>query len=93
MTERTERDEMVDQAIELLIDENVGGFAVVGIGEEGVHTVTMTDRQDELLAVWALADQVLENARAQDIPLTPPDVIRLAAEAAADQGLIPEEEL
>jgi hypothetical protein len=84
---------MVDQAIELLIDENVAGFAVVGIGEEGVHTVTMTDRQDELLAVWALADQVLENARAQDIPLTPPDVIRLAAEAAADQGLIPEEEL
>ena len=93
MTERTERDEMVDQAIEVLIDEDVEGFAVVGIGQEGVHTVTMTDRQGELLAVWALANRVMEESRAQDIPLTPPDVLALAAEAAADQGLIPEGEL
>jgi hypothetical protein len=91
--ERTQRDERIDEAIEVLIAEDTEGFVTVGVGSEGVHLVQSAEKEEQLLAVWALATQVMEEAREGDIPLTPPDVLALAAEAAADRGLIPDDQL
>jgi hypothetical protein len=88
MMDRTEWDDMVDEAIEVLIAEDTESFVLVGTQGEDVHVVQGADGGDELVAIWALVTQVMSRAQETGQDLRAPDVLALAAGEAAERGLL-----
>ena len=88
MTERSDWDEAVDEAIEVLIDESTDGFALVATQGEEAHFVEAADLEEELLAVWMLVRQVMEVARAEGQELKPAEVVAGAFHVAEERGYL-----
>lgn len=89
MTERTERDDLIDQAIELLIDDKTEGFLLVTLEQEDVHLAQETySIDDSLLAIHLIAEDL--NLRLEECgndPMSPLDIMAAAYSEAIHRGL------
>jgi hypothetical protein len=88
MTDRTEWDDVVDEAIGQLIDEDTEAFSVATIEDEDVHLVQAADLDEQLLSVWILVQQIVRQSEAAGTPLQPMDVLVGAADVAKSRGLL-----
>lgn len=91
MSERTQRDETVDKAIELLIADETDGFTMTAVQGDEVHVVKETDMDESLLSVFAIVEEIRRmTAAAGEYPgsMTPQDVFIEAGQIAAERGLI-----
>lgn len=91
MTERTEEDDTIDEAIELLIDEDTDGFSLVAHQGEDVHLVEGATAEEQMLAVWVLVEQIRRQASSAGSPLRPVDVLVAAVQKAQERGYLHED--
>lgn len=90
MSERTEEDERIDEAIELLIDDDTDGFSLVAHQGEDVHLVEGAKPDQQMLAVWILVQQIRRQASSAGTPLRPVDVLAGAVQIAQERGYLDE---
>jgi hypothetical protein len=89
MSERTDWDETVDRAIELLIAEDTESFHLLVSQTEDIHLVSGTDDVEEsLLAVYLLVEDLRVSARKSGKPMTPDAILGAAATVASERGYL-----
>lgn len=92
MPERTERDETVDRAIELLISEDTEAFVTVGVEAEDVHIAGSSSEVDhDLLAVFMVVEHARRRFEELGKSFTPGDIVGAAGAAAEQRGLLDSE--
>lgn len=93
MTERTERDEHIDKAIQQIIADDTEGWILVATKEnDDVRQVGDTEEtRDRLIAVYMLIHTLIEDLREIGIDTTPKTVVEAAKVEAQDRGLLPSE--
>ena len=89
-SERTEYDEMADEAIDVLIDESTEGFVLVGVGEDGgLRTVDGTANADhQLLAVYLAIENVRKTTARGGYSIGPNEVLLAAKQVAERYGCL-----
>lgn len=89
MSERTERDDVIDEAIELLISEDTEGFMLTAVEADDVHLVGATDDVEQsLLAVYVLVEELRQMGEEEGVSIAPSDVIVAAGQVADERGLL-----
>jgi hypothetical protein len=91
MSERTEWDEAVDEAIEQLIAEDTESFTLMTYEENDVHLIQLADGiEEELVGIFLLVTRVMQMGDMGGVEMHPPDVLAAAYEAAERRGLTSE---
>lgn len=89
MTERTEWDESVDEAIEQLIDEKTEAFTLVTVEERDTHLLKATETpEQELLPIYLLVEEIRMMAAEAGEPLSPQEILFGAMDVAKERGYL-----
>lgn len=90
MTERTQWDDTVDEAIELLIDEETDSFTLATTTEnDELHLVKATEDVDEmLLAIFAMVEEIRQLSVEAGRELSPDEILTAAAQVAEEYGYL-----
>jgi hypothetical protein len=92
-SERTEWDDSVDEAIEVLIDDSTEAFALVGMQEDSdIHLVQASESMEqELLPIFMLVENVRQMAAQAGEQMLPHEVLIAAGHVAMERGYLDKE--
>lgn len=89
MSERTQWDDTVDEAIELLISEETTSFALAALEGDDVHLVKATeDIDDALLAIFVMVEEVRQLSKQAGRELSPDEILTAAGYVAQERGYL-----
>jgi hypothetical protein len=88
-SERTDWDEAVDEAIEVLISEDTSSFVLAGVEGDDVHSVSAVSSMDErLLAVFIVVEEVRMLFEDRGVDMDPFEVVMAAGYMAERAGCL-----
>jgi hypothetical protein len=88
-SERTDWDDAVDEAIEILISEDTSGFVLAAVEGEDTHSVSAVSSMDErLLAVFIVVEEVRMLFAEQGMEMDPFEVVMAAGYMAEQSGYL-----
>jgi hypothetical protein len=92
-SERTEYDDSVDEAIEVLIDDSTEAFVLVGMQDDSdVHLIQASENvEQELLAVFMLVENMRKMAAQTGREMLPHEVLIAAGHVAMERGYLSQE--
>lgn len=89
MAERTNYDDTIDKAIELLIADDTEGFVLTTIEEDDLHLVKATNNLDEdLLSIYIQIEELRMMASEAGGKLSALDILAAVADAARETGML-----
>lgn len=92
MTERTNWDDTVDEAIEVLIEENTEFFALAAVQGRDLHAVSGAagpeGLEDQLLATFIVIEETRRRLASEGIEAGPVDVVLAAMRVAGERGYL-----
>jgi hypothetical protein len=92
MTERTNWDDTVDEAIEVLIDEDTEFFALAAVQGQDLHAVSGAEGPDgleeQLLATFVLIEDTRRRLASEGIEAGPVDTVLAAMRVAGERGYL-----
>ncbi|PGF13798.1 hypothetical protein CP556_25045 [Natrinema sp. CBA1119] len=89
MSERTNWDESVDEAIKQLIDDDTEAFTLVTVEDQDSHLVKATETPvQELLPIYLLVEKIRMMAVEAGEPLSPQEILFGAMSVAEERGYL-----
>lgn len=89
MSERTDWDETVDEAIEVLIADSTDAFVLMGRQGDETHLIeAVQEPTDRLLAIWMLVSREISMLQESGEEIGPQDVLANAYLEAGRRGYL-----
>lgn len=95
MPERTQWDDDVDRAIDLLISEDTEAFAMTAVkseesGDGGTYLLNADKEGSDaiLLAIFTMVEEIRRRSVANETPLSPEQILYAAAGVAEERGYL-----